>query len=151
MDTKEERARGVTKREPTTTTARKLYRHRTASSRTLWSECFHVIVLASRGLTSTSWSWATRGCADDIESLEVSILRPGAEIPTIEELRDFWDFYHKRSKGRIRGSKNPYATMKSLQMSAKRFNGGFSRRTGIQMPAELVSLVNKVKCFSLGY
>ncbi|KAH6617437.1 hypothetical protein F5144DRAFT_586453, partial [Chaetomium tenue] len=89
------------------------------------------------------WSWVARGCTDDIESLEVSILGPGAEIPTIEELRDFWDFYHKRSKGRIRGSKNPYATMKSLRMSAKRFNGGFSRRTGIQMPAELVSLVNK--------
>ncbi|KAH6614601.1 hypothetical protein B0J18DRAFT_439744 [Chaetomium sp. MPI-SDFR-AT-0129] len=89
------------------------------------------------------WSWATRGCAGDIESLEASILGRGAEVPTIEELRDFWAFYHKRSKGRIRGSKSAHATMKSLRMSAKMFNGGFGRRTGIQMPAELVSLVNK--------
>ncbi|KAK3897234.1 hypothetical protein C8A05DRAFT_39221 [Staphylotrichum tortipilum] len=43
------------------------------------------------------WCWDKRGRIDDFESLEALILGQHAQLPSIEELEDFWDFYHKRS------------------------------------------------------
>jgi hypothetical protein len=72
------------------------------------------------------------------------VLGPGAQLPPIEELEDFWDFYHKRSVGRMRGLGNGHATLKTLLSNAKKFKAGFIRRTGTQISEEFASAINQV-------
>jgi len=91
-----------------------------------------------------SWCWDKRGQIDDFESLEALVLGPDAHLPPIEELEDFWDFYHKRSVSRMSGLGNGHATLRSLLSNAKKFKAGFMRRTGTRISEEFASEINKV-------
>ena len=91
-----------------------------------------------------SWCWDKRGQIDNFKSLEALVLGPDAYLPPIEELEDFWDFYHKRSVSRMSGLGNGHATLRSLLSNAKKFKAGFMRRTGTRISEEFASEINKV-------
>ncbi|KAH7039776.1 uncharacterized protein B0I36DRAFT_370775 [Microdochium trichocladiopsis] len=60
------------------------------------------------------------------DDFELQALRPGAPVPEIHSLKDFWRFYKDQARGRL--SSRP--TVRTLRSCAKSFKAGFLRRTG---------------------
>ncbi|KAH7126219.1 hypothetical protein B0J13DRAFT_673061 [Dactylonectria estremocensis] len=81
-----------------------------------------------------------------VEECEAKCLGPGAPLPAIHELKDFWRFYASQADGRIvlsdgRRSECPTAT--TLRGRAKMFKGGFTRRTGNELDDEDTREINR--------
>ncbi|OAQ57905.2 hypothetical protein VFPPC_11363 [Pochonia chlamydosporia 170] len=72
------------------------------------------------------WHWDRSGRNVDFEPYKDVLLREGAPIPPIQELKDFWRFYKDQSVGRLR--ERP--TAPTLKARAKEFKGGYMRMTG---------------------
>ena len=75
------------------------------------------------------------------------------QVPPIDELEAFWHFYHKRSIGRMRGygNGNGYATLRTLLSAAKKFKGGFIRRTGTKISDDIATAINQVSALFFYY
>ncbi|KAH7025258.1 uncharacterized protein B0I36DRAFT_167208 [Microdochium trichocladiopsis] len=74
----------------------------------------------------TTWSWGNSDHRGSFDDFELQALRPGAPVPEIHSLKDFWRFYKDQARGRL--SSRP--TVRTLRSCAKSFKAGFLRRTG---------------------
>lgn len=82
------------------------------------------------------------------EECEAKCLGPGAPLPAIDEMKDFWRFYALQTNGRIvlpDGSKSECPTAKTLQGRAKAWKAGFLRRTGNELDDEDTAEINRVR------
>jgi hypothetical protein len=67
-----------------------------------------------------------RRCPLGLESVESYVLRKRAPAPALHEIKDFFRFYVKQSKGRI----TEHATVKTTPVQAVFFFAGLTRVTG---------------------
>jgi hypothetical protein len=80
----------------------------------------------------------------DWESVKDYVLRKEAPVPPLYEIKDFFRFYVKQSKGYIK----EHASVRSTSIMAVSFFSGFARVTGTPVDEEYKEEVSKVRASS---
>ncbi|KAH7124929.1 hypothetical protein B0J13DRAFT_565897 [Dactylonectria estremocensis] len=99
-----------------------------------------------RGPDLQSWCLDRSNGEVSVEECEAKYLGPGAPLPAIHELKDFWRFYASQADGRIvlsDGWRSECPTATTLRGRAKMFKGGFMRQTGNELDDEDTREINR--------
>ncbi|KAH7175723.1 hypothetical protein EDB81DRAFT_17988 [Dactylonectria macrodidyma] len=85
-----------------------------------------------------TWRWDQSDQEESYEECVKRFLCPGAPLPQMHELKCFWRFYQKQSKGLL--CKHP--TVDTLKNRMKQLNGGLHRYTKQRLEGTTVSEIN---------